>query len=124
MTGSAPAPRIPALDIARGAALCGMVVYHFTYDLELFGLIAPGTAVSGGWFVLARVVAASFLFLAGVSLWLAHGAGIRWPGFGRRLATVGAAAAAISAGSWFAIPEAWVFFGILHAIACGSLAGL
>ena len=119
-----PAPRLIGLDLARSAALAGMVVYHFTYDLEMFGLIAPGTAVSGGWFVLARVVASSFLFLAGFSLVLAHGAGIRWRAYGRRLAMIAAAAAVISVGSWFAIPGAWVFFGILHAIAFGSLAGL
>ena len=42
------------------------------------------TAV-GGWKLFARCIASSFLFLAGVSLFLAHGDGIRWRGFWKRL---------------------------------------
>ena len=75
-----PVPaRIPALDIARSLALVAMVVFHFTFDLELFGYLRPGTTtMPGPWRALAVVTAVSFLFLAGVSLWLAHGRGIRW----------------------------------------------
>ncbi len=41
---------------------------------ELFGHLPPGTvAMPGGWAIFARLVAGSFLFLAGVSLVLAHG---------------------------------------------------
>ncbi|QYK40291.1 MAG: DUF1624 domain-containing protein [Paracoccaceae bacterium] len=116
--------RIWQLDAARSAALVAMAVYHFAYDLEMFGLVAPGTVLSGGWYWLARGTAASFLFLAGVSLWLAHGGGVAWRPALRRLAAVGGAAAAISAATWFAMPDRWVFFGILHAIAFGSVAGL
>jgi hypothetical protein len=35
------------------AALLAMAVFHFVYDLELFGWVAPGTSVTGGWRVLA-----------------------------------------------------------------------
>lgn len=116
--------RIPALDIARTAALAGMAIYHFTFDLEMFGYLAPGTAVSGGWAIFARVVAGSFLFLVGVSLFLAHGGGIRWRPFLRRLAMVAGAAALITAGTRYAMPENCIFFGILHSIAAASLLGL
>jgi uncharacterized membrane protein len=116
--------RIVAVDLARSAGLLGMAVFHFTWDLELFGYIAPGTTLEGGWAVFARLVAASFLFLAGVSLVLGHGQGIRWPGFLRRLAMVGAAALAITVATFLAMPEAFIFFGILHSIAVASLLGL
>ena len=116
--------RIPLLDLARTTALVGMVVYHFTYDLDVFGYIAPGTAVSGGWAVFARIVAGSFLFLAGVSLYLAHGGGIRWRGFLKRAAQIGAGAALITVTTWFNTPSAYVFFGILHAILAASVIGL
>lgn len=117
-------PRLAVLDLARTAALGAMALYHFVYDLELFGHLAPGTAVSGGWRLLAIGTAASFLFLAGTSLWLAHGRGIAWAGVRSRLARVGGAAALISLVTWIAMPQAFIFFGILHAIALCSLVGL
>ena len=120
----AKTPRIPALDMARTLALAAMAVFHFTVDLELFGLIAPGTTTAGGWAVAARAIAGSFLFLAGVSLWLAHGQGIRWRAFLRRLAWIVAAAAAVSLGTWLAMPQVFVYFGILHSIALCSVLGL
>jgi uncharacterized membrane protein len=124
MAGTAPGQRIVAVDLARAAALCGMAVYHFTYDLELFGLIPPGTAVTGGWAVFARVVAGSFLFLAGLSLHLGHGSGLRPGPFLRRLAVVAGAALAITVATRVAMPERYIFFGILHSIAAGSVLGL
>lgn len=116
--------RIVALDLARALALAAMAVFHFTFDLELFGLVAPGTTAQPFWRWLAYLTAGSFLFLAGGSLWLAHGAGIRWRGFGRRLAMIAAAALAITAATRIAVPDAFIFFGILHCIAAASLLGL
>jgi uncharacterized membrane protein len=116
--------RIVALDLARTAALAGMVIYHFTFDLALFGYVPPETAVIGGWALFAKLVAGSFLFLAGVSLWLAHGRGIRWPAFWRRIAMVGGAAALISVATYVVMPQSFVFFGILHSIALCSMIGL
>jgi len=116
--------RIVALDLARALALVAMAVFHFTFDLELFGLVQPGTTMLPGWRWLAYLTAGSFLFLAGVSLWLAHGQGIRWPGYWRRLAIIAGAALAITAATFVALPEAFIFFGILHCIAAASLLGL
>ncbi|MDQ6438234.1 DUF1624 domain-containing protein [Mesorhizobium sp. LHD-90] len=116
--------RIEALDVARGMALVAMAIYHFTWDLEFFGYVLPGTTGFGGWKLFARCIASSFLFLVGISLVLAHGRGIRWPSFWRRFAMVASAAAAISAVTFFAVPGAFIFFGILHQIALASLLGL
>lgn len=116
--------RIVALDVARTAALAGMVVFHFTRDLEQFGLIAPGTTLGAGWSMFSRAVAGSFLFLSGVSLWLAQGQGIRWRAFLRRLAVLVAAAGLISAATFVAMPDAFIYFGILHSIAVASVLGL
>lgn len=116
--------RIEIIDIARGVALVAMAVYHFTWDLDFFGYIEPGTSVSGGWRIFARVIATSFLFLVGVSLYLAHGRGVRWRAFARRLAMILAAAAAITAVTYVVTPDAFIFFGILHNIALSSLLGI
>jgi len=116
--------RIAAFDIARGAALAAMAVYHFTWDLEFFGYLDPGTTAEGGWRLFARAIASSFLLLVGISLFLAHSQGIRWRAFLRRLGLVAAAAAAISLATWIAVPGGFIFFGILHQIALASVIGL
>jgi uncharacterized membrane protein len=120
----APIRRIEALDVARGTALAAMAIYHFAWDLEFFGYAQTGMTAAGGWKLFARCIASSFLFLVGVSLFLAHGRGIRWSGFWRRLAMVAGAAAAISLVTWLAVPRGFIFFGILHQIALASLLGL
>jgi len=117
-------PRIEAIDLARGGALIAMATYHFTWDLEFFGYLEQGTTAHGGWKLFARCIASSFLFLVGVSLFLAHRRGIRWRPFLIRFAMVAGAALAITTVTWFAVPSGVIFFGILHEIALASLLGL
>ncbi len=119
-----PKARLLGLDLARTAALVAMVAYHFTYDLDIFGLIPRGTATSGWFWWHARLTAGSFIFLAGVSLWLAHGAGIRWPAFWRRFGKIAAAALLVTVVTYFALPGLTIFYGILHSIAVSSILGL
>lgn len=119
-----PPNRIEAIDAARGVALVAMAIYHFTWDLEFFGYVPAGMTGVGGWKLFARCIASTFLFLVGVGLFLGHGRSIRWQPFGQRLAMIVAAAAAISAVTWFAVPQGFIFFGILHEIALASLLGL
>lgn len=116
--------RILWLDMARALAVLGMVIYHFTFDLAMFGFIAPQTPVTGFWALFARGVAGSFLALAGFGLVLAHGRRIVWPAFLRRLAILVGAAVLVSVATYFAMPDQFVFFGILHSIALSSLLGL
>ncbi|RWX79370.1 DUF1624 domain-containing protein [Neorhizobium lilium] len=101
-----------------------MASYHFTWDLEFFGYLDPGTATHGFFRIYARSIASTFLFLAGVSLVLAHTPAIRWRSFWNRFAVVAGAALAISIATFFAFPTEWIYFGILHNIAVSSLIGL
>lgn len=117
-------PRIGALDSLRGLALLAMASYHFTWDLEFFGYIEQGTAVTGPWKIYARCIASTFLFLVGFSLFLAHGQGIRWRSFGKRLGQIAAAALLISVATYFVMGDGWIFFGILHGIALMSVFAL
>lgn len=119
-----PHARLPLVDFARGVALVGMAVFHVTFDLSFYGLIDPGTVMQPFWMAFARTVAGSFVVLAGVSLVLAHGHGIRWQAFARGTGTVAAAAALVTLATFVAIPQAWVFFGILHIIALARVLGL
>ncbi|ENR15137.1 hypothetical protein C066_01046 [Brucella sp. UK5/01] len=42
-TTPSPRPRLGRIDIARGIALIAMAIYHFGWDLEFFGYMAPAT---------------------------------------------------------------------------------
>ena len=101
-----------------------MVCFHIVFDLQMFGYLPFGTTLHPVFYWHARLVAGSFLFLAGVSLWLAHGQGIRWPAFWRRWIKLVAAAALVTVATYVALPEYFVYFGILHCIAASSLIGL
>lgn len=116
--------RLLALDLARTLAVVCMVAFHFTFDLALFGLIAPDTMGQPFWYYSARMIAGSFLFLSGISLWLAHSQAIRWPAFWTRFAKVAAGAALVTLASIWFVPGGTILFGILHAIAATSLLGL
>jgi uncharacterized membrane protein len=117
-------PRIGLLDTMRGLALIAMATYHFSWDLEFVGYLAPGTAESGWLKLYARAIATAFLFIVGFSLFLASKPEIRWPSYWRRLGMIVAAAAVISIATRYFTPNEWIYFGILHCIAVLSLIGL
>ncbi|MCY0094810.1 heparan-alpha-glucosaminide N-acetyltransferase [Hoeflea ulvae] len=119
-----PGRRIEVLDLARGLALLAMASYHFSWDIEQFGYLDHGTTTHGLFKVYARSIAGGFLFLAGVSLMLAHSTGIRLQPFLKRLGMVAGAAALITLVTFFATPDTFIYFGILHAIAASSVIGL
>lgn len=118
------ATRLAALDLARGLAVIAMAIYHFSWDLSWFSLVDWPVAQGFGWRSFAAMIAGSFLFLAGVSLDLAHHEGIRWRAFWRRLAVIVAAAAAVSLVTYFTFANNFVRFGILHCIAAASVIAL
>ncbi len=121
---STQSARMPAIDIARGLAVCGMVIFHACWNLTHFGYLPPGAMAGFAGVWSARLIAGTFLFLAGVSLALAHGRGFRPAAFWRRFAIIAAGAAAVSAVSIFAMPGLPIYFGILHCIAASSLIAL
>jgi uncharacterized membrane protein len=121
---SLAAGRIEAVDVARGIAILAMALYHFAWDLSFLQLIATPVGSDPAWKWFARVIAGSFLFLVGVSLVLGHGGGVRWRPFATRLGLIAAAAAAVTVATYFAFPESYVFFGILHCIAFSSVLAL
>ena len=116
-------PRIPLIDTLRGVALVAMATYHFTWDLEFFGYLEPGTATQGFFRIYARCIASSFLFLAGVSLVLAHYPVIRWSSFWKRFAVVAGAAAFISTSSLIVVAQVWIYFCTPHQISPSRAVG-
>lgn len=124
-SGGAPAPvRLALVDAVRGAAIIGVVIYHFFWDLSYFWLIPVDVSTHPAWLVFARALLGSFILLVGVSVVLAHGEAIRWRAFWRRFLVVAGAALLVSAGTYALFPDSFVYFGVLHAIALFSLIGL
>ena len=123
-SAAAASTRWDAIDVARGVAIVAMIVYHLFWDLAFLQLSTIKVTGDPLWNAFARAIAASFLVLAGVGLSLAHARGIRRRAFLRRLARIGGAALAVSLATLLVFPESYIFFGILHAIAVGSVLAL
>ena len=108
-------PRYQLWDSTRGVAILLMVVFHFCYDLRYFGLVDWNVPNGPGWWQFRYVILTLFIGTAGVSFGLAHSVqGYRWKSFLRRQLLLGASALAITLGSLFMFPLAWIYFGILH----------
>jgi uncharacterized membrane protein len=116
--------RIELVDLARGIALLAMFVYHFAYDLSYFRLIRVDVVSDPGWRIFARLIAGSFLAIVGFSLVLATRNGFDRGNYLRRLALVACAAVLVTSATWFALPDIFIFFGILHHIALASVLAL
>lgn len=116
--------RVSALDLGRGVAVIAMILYHFAWDLSNAGLIGVDVGIDPAWRVFAHLIAGSFLAMVGVSLVLSAQGGLKVEPFLLRLAFIVAGAAAVSLATWFIFPDAFVFFGILHAIAVASVVAL
>jgi uncharacterized membrane protein len=66
------AGRLVALDVARGAAVVAMVLYHFSYDLAYFGVFDLSAMRSGPGYWAGRTIGGTFIFIAGISLSLRY----------------------------------------------------
>ena len=78
-----------------------MAIYHLSWDFAYFHLAPSDLPTNPPMRLFSHVVAGAFLFLAGVSLALAHPGGLRRAAFRRRLAIVGGAAALRQRGDLF-----------------------
>jgi uncharacterized membrane protein len=122
--GTGGAARIWQLDAARGAAMWAMAGYHLSWDLSFTGLLYVPLFEHWFWIGARLVIPAAFLFIVGVSMVLAHGPVVRWRVVARRVALVGGSAALVSAVTYVAFGQTYIFFGVLHCIAVMSVLGL
>lgn len=120
------ANRYIEIDLLRTLALAAMILYHTLFDLAfLYGFDI--NVSDGGWKIFARVTAILFLLLVGMSAALSYARleklpkAAQWKRHLRRFMTIGAAAMAVTAGTYVLIPDDYVRFGILHLIAVSAL---
>jgi len=113
--------RISEIDFFRGIAIIMMIVFHFSWDLDFFGLISMSNNPLF-WNVFQKLTGGLFIFLVGVSLTLSYSRtmkknrdkypykfllrGFRILGYGLIITAV----------SYIWMREVFVFFGILHFI--------
>jgi uncharacterized membrane protein len=115
------APRLAAIDALRGVGLCLMIVYHFTYDLSWFRVVAIDFSNDPFWLAARDLIVSWFMFLVGVSLVLAERAQQTTHAFWRRIAVIVFCALLVSAASWITFQQRFISFGILHCIAVASV---
>lgn len=118
-----PAFRLGFLDALRGIAVILMIIFHFFYDMNNLWLIFWNFK-SGFWFALPRFIAGLFLFCVGLSLHYGHAGQFRKESFIQRSIKLFVSALLISVATFFAFPNAWIYFGTLHCIFLGSIFGV
>jgi len=118
---SSSAPRYAIIDTLRGAAIWLMFVYHFSWDLTYFGFADFGVVTNPYWLWFARFIAGTILLVMGMSQAVSAERQFNRKTFLKRVAVIGACAAAISFGTYQMNPNTFIFFGILHHIALVSL---
>jgi uncharacterized membrane protein len=115
--------RIFLLDVLRGFAICGMIIFHICYLLTLFQVwdINP---TKGIFFFLAKITQITFLTLVGIGLSISakkyswHTFQIRqW----KRVLLILSCAFIVSISTLIFIPNVYVRFGVLHLIGTGIL---
>ena len=113
------------IDVLRGIAVFGMVLYHFSYDLAYFaGLFDVGFFRSGFALNVARLGGGLFILLAGLSLTLSYRRAIetrlsRWELFRKYLVRgvwIFSFGLVVTFFTWIFVPQDMIVFGILHLI--------
>jgi uncharacterized membrane protein len=113
--------RLWEVDALRGLAVVLMIIFHFTWDLQFFGLVAVDV-FSRPWQIFARGIGTAFIFLLGLSLALLHQRGrlglryVLWrAGLLLGLGTL------ISLATYGFVGDSYVRFGILHLLGVSVL---
>ena len=109
------------IDTIRGFTVVLMIIFHFSFDLNYFGIIKFDILHHPFWYAFPRIIVFLFLFATGSSLYLAHKNSIKWKSFFKRLALIFCWAIAISIANYILFPDNWIYFGTLHAIGTISI---
>lgn len=120
--------RFEELDLLRGLAIVGMVIYHLLFILNFFGVYGVNLEFSAMQ-IFAWIVRFDFLALVGVGMVISYyrilgrGRGRGWAILQqwKRGAMVGGCAMVVTTATYLYVREDFVRFGILHLIAVSIL---
>lgn len=110
------------LDLLRGVAVFGMIIFHAFFILDFYGVVESNMG-AGPWHAFGQVIRYTFLGLVGVGMVISYRRflkmGSRWGAIRwqwRRAVMVFAAGMLVSLITSVFLPEYYVKFGILHLI--------
>lgn len=113
-----PNRRFASIDAWRGLACIWMALYHFCFDLSAFGWRPEWNFYQDPVWTWQRTgILSSFLLCAGIGQGMASLHGQSWRRFWSRWWQVAAAALVVSAASYWAFQQRFIYFGVLHGIA-------
>ena len=113
--------RIWEIDLLRGILIVGVVIFHLLWNLESYGFLPFTLVNSSFWWVVSRMGAIAFLVIVGMSLQYTHAKGFRWRKFTLRVVLIALCATIVSLVTYLVDDKTFIYFGILHLIATGSL---
>lgn len=116
--------RYPTLDAIRGFAVLLMIIFHFSFDLKIFGYAQIDFQNNTFWWTFPRVIVFLFLIAVGQALELTSKNGIQTNKVLRRFFKLALLAGLITVFTYYAFPGRWIYFGTLHCIATCSLLAL
>lgn len=111
--------RLWEVDTVRGIAVILMVLYHFMWDLSMFGIYRTDMRF-GPWQAVARGIGTTFIFLLGLSLTLSYQRGrvgktrFSFSSNLRRGLLIFGCGLIVSLATYVFDPATFVIFGILH----------
>ena len=108
--------RILWIDVIRGISILAMITFHFAFDLMYFGFAKSDLIYQPDWRLFERMIAFSFLFIAGLSLFITHGSSINWKSFIRRYGVTALCAALISTVTYILFNVDMIRFGMPNLI--------
>jgi uncharacterized membrane protein len=108
-----------ALDEMRGFAILMMIFFHFIYDLNYFGFTDIALFKDTIYILWRYIIVSLFLISVGITLVIRYKK-VTLKMFAIRLMKIALVALAISLITYFAFPQQWIFFGILHLILVAS----
>lgn len=103
-------------DLLRGLAIVLMVIFHFSYDLTIFGWANFNTSEDIEWRIFRSIIVSCFLMAVGMSSYLAYEKSVNKKKLAKTLGKLFSVSLLITIGSLFLDPNTWVYFGIIHFI--------
>jgi uncharacterized membrane protein len=116
------------VDALRGFAIVLMIIYHFIWDLNYFGLF-QANLLSGTWQMFPRFIATLFTFTLGLSMTLSYNRELQAgqpPPFSKYLwrgLRIFGLGLFITVTTYFFIGRGFVIFGILHMLGLSTMVG-
>jgi len=104
------------IDLLRGLAIVLMVIFHFGYDLTIFGWAYFNTSEDIEWRIFRSIIVSGFLLAVGMSSYLAYQKSINKKKLAKTVGKLFAVSLLITIGSLLLDPNTWVYFGIIHFI--------